>query len=1025
MARSWPLEGIDEAKLQDCGHSCNQYSGSAGSSHSGTHQDPAHARRPSRTVGPSLYAGRSAHAFLFVIICFPTILGKSFIFAPVGRCSLLRSYSAPTLRREPILSCMLPCGARGMDAMRLRGGSERADNAAEEGSPNNDEMVDDWDDEHVQWINIRVQNLCFGRNDIFELLVDPDTLVKDFKTQLYLNHSTTMCDPEQMEVTCKGREMQDVTSSQLSDYGIGTYILEPEGLGATVIVKQKFINIALNEANARGEEALGPDSIQGLIQSPMFQHLLSNPQLLQQVMQTPQFQQLLQASPELRSILEDPSALKKAMQGETYGEDYAEEGFTIQYPNKQDGEGQEDSHARMKRIAAMEPESYTLALKGMSEEERSTVERVRARMLREKRGWDKDNFKARLAANATLASEYAALFRRFKTIEAVRGNLSASESLTAAYPGVASVLNCAHISAPKGGKGSGAISSDFLQDALRLAMEENDADEGPPRMPMTLPSASLSRGSPPLPRREPSLVEGPVGPLTVHHTRLQELEDQLQQQETRIDDMEVEIQKREDLIASNVMSNNPRYSDAVSGVTLALIEYYMAKLHPQAGEAAAKDLPPGILEDLESRMKPIIAVETSKNQTLTQHFMRMMDTPMQENMAAFIHAVEAFLSCLIQHPRVSQVLTEALGHIDLTAKSLTPPVDTTPITAPARAAPTSTETHAAAPAPRPKSPPPQDERAPSEPRISQKAPPASQRPRGPANRLEDNIGRLGLSDLGAKAPNARALGTERVKLGDAAMRNGDFAAAAADFEAAADLLASVEDTENAVAKLRKLAQAAAAKHKESQERLAQQQKQQQEEQKPAADNADSDEEMQDEETLRRRRLRVLLNTPPPPPPANMTVGKTDTYWPNPPNSGLTDEEWRRLAGCKLYIDSQIQSIKLARQIQQLWREKNDTLEIAQEVVDEYAALNESRYEEMLQTMDFPYSEWERDTETMRSDDDDDDEAPAATLPPEQRYKKQLEQMVDMGFADVEANLKALIDTGGSVEAAISQLIGGG
>ena len=43
--------------------------------------------------------------------------------------------------------------------------------------------------------------------------------------------------------------------------------------------------------------------------------------------------------------------------------------------------------------------------------------------------------------------------------------------------------------------------------------------------------------------------------------------------------------------------------------------------------------------------------------------------------------------------------------------------------------------------------------------------------------------------------------------------------------------------------------------------------------------------------------------------------------------------------------------------------------------------------------------------------------------PREKYAAQLEQLRDMGFPDDFANLEALIDTGGSVENAISRLFG--
>lgn len=46
----------------------------------------------------------------------------------------------------------------------------------------------------------------------------------------------------------------------------------------------------------------------------------------------------------------------------------------------------------------------------------------------------------------------------------------------------------------------------------------------------------------------------------------------------------------------------------------------------------------------------------------------------------------------------------------------------------------------------------------------------------------------------------------------------------------------------------------------------------------------------------------------------------------------------------------------------------------------------------------------------------------ATLPPEQRYRDQLEQLVAMGFTNREANIQALTATFGDVNAAVERLL---
>lgn len=49
-------------------------------------------------------------------------------------------------------------------------------------------------------------------------------------------------------------------------------------------------------------------------------------------------------------------------------------------------------------------------------------------------------------------------------------------------------------------------------------------------------------------------------------------------------------------------------------------------------------------------------------------------------------------------------------------------------------------------------------------------------------------------------------------------------------------------------------------------------------------------------------------------------------------------------------------------------------------------------------------------------------SPQAGQPPEARYQVQLSQLEQMGFTNREANIQALIETFGNVEAAIDRLL---
>lgn len=50
-------------------------------------------------------------------------------------------------------------------------------------------------------------------------------------------------------------------------------------------------------------------------------------------------------------------------------------------------------------------------------------------------------------------------------------------------------------------------------------------------------------------------------------------------------------------------------------------------------------------------------------------------------------------------------------------------------------------------------------------------------------------------------------------------------------------------------------------------------------------------------------------------------------------------------------------------------------------------------------------------------------APASTQPPpEERFQVQLQQLQDMGFYDATSNVRALLATGGNVNAAVEYLL---
>ena len=57
-------------------------------------------------------------------------------------------------------------------------------------------------------VPVTIQSTCFGRNDFFNVSVEPTMLVKDLKRELYANFSSQVCDSEQMELWWAGKELR-------------------------------------------------------------------------------------------------------------------------------------------------------------------------------------------------------------------------------------------------------------------------------------------------------------------------------------------------------------------------------------------------------------------------------------------------------------------------------------------------------------------------------------------------------------------------------------------------------------------------------------------------------------------------------------------------------------------------------------------------------------------------------------------------------------------------------------------------
>ncbi|MGB1592996.1 MAG: ubiquitin-like domain-containing protein, partial [Promethearchaeia archaeon] len=82
-------------------------------------------------------------------------------------------------------------------------------------------MDEDSDEVAGITVPVTIQSTCFGRNDFFNVSVEPTMLVKDLKRELYANFSSQVCDSEQMELWWAGKELKGLSSDSLRSYGFG------------------------------------------------------------------------------------------------------------------------------------------------------------------------------------------------------------------------------------------------------------------------------------------------------------------------------------------------------------------------------------------------------------------------------------------------------------------------------------------------------------------------------------------------------------------------------------------------------------------------------------------------------------------------------------------------------------------------------------------------------------------------------------------------------------------------------------
>ena len=270
--------------------------------------------RGGRTAGKKGMDRRGMSTILLGLI---TAIVLGVVQGAAGTCCTAVPSSGP--RALVVLADSLVLGG----GLRLRGGggssggedvdASMRDGGGKDEAPAQSSADLDEDSDEVAGITVPVtiQSTCFGRNDFFNVSVEPTMLVKDLKRELYANFSSQVCDSEQMELWWAGKELKGLSSDSLRSYGFGrelTRILVRAGMRERIIVRHKFMfssqfaGEATKRQQQRGGAHLGLGGQQAQVaamHNARMQELLQNPAELQRLMQSPEFQQILASNPEV------------------------------------------------------------------------------------------------------------------------------------------------------------------------------------------------------------------------------------------------------------------------------------------------------------------------------------------------------------------------------------------------------------------------------------------------------------------------------------------------------------------------------------------------------------------------------------------------------------------------------------------------------------------------------------------------------------------------------------------------------
>ncbi|EKX38104.1 hypothetical protein GUITHDRAFT_115658 [Guillardia theta CCMP2712] len=327
--------------------------------------------------------------------------------------------------------------------LRLRGGGDATD----------DELMQEEaraaGDDDEEFVEVVIQNLCFGRNEELHMTLDLQAPISEIKKEIYMKYPSWVCPADQMELIWRGRELSGVNHETLQQHGLKCEEGETQ---IRIILRQKFLAAdAMADQRMRKAASDFPSMMMpGAQDSKVIMELLkSNPQLQAMWNSNPQIRQMLSNPENLRQILPQLANAGLIPDQEDMmnmlGQD--EDMNSMMQPDF----GYEDEEQKRSKIASQE-EIMELAkmdaaelkekLSFRSESFKRAVMEARENLFEATEGWDRKTFRESLRTNATLARQYAQLYTERGSLEEVRKALISNRTLALQYVHLSTLLNC-------------------------------------------------------------------------------------------------------------------------------------------------------------------------------------------------------------------------------------------------------------------------------------------------------------------------------------------------------------------------------------------------------------------------------------------------------------------------------------------------------------------------------------------------------------------------------------------------------